>query len=67
MKNDVWDVVPRPKDKYVVTSKWLCKIKHGADGSVQKYKARFFARVFSQKEGIDHDDTLSPVSHYNTI
>eukprot|EP00253_Pinus_taeda_P016092 PITA_16092 len=33
MKNDVWDVVPKPKDKSVVTSKWLYKIKHGADGS----------------------------------
>ena len=30
MKNDVWDVVPRPKDKFVVTSKWLYKIKQGA-------------------------------------
>ena len=31
MKNDVWDVVPRPQDKTVVTSKWLYKIKHGVD------------------------------------
>ena len=29
-KNDVWDVVPRPKDKSVVTAKWLYKIKHGS-------------------------------------
>ena len=35
MKNDVWDVVPRPKDKSIVTSKWLFKIKHGTDGSVE--------------------------------
>ena len=39
MKNDVWDVVSRPKEKAVVTSKWLYKIKHGFDGSVEKYKA----------------------------
>eukprot|EP00253_Pinus_taeda_P007442 PITA_07442 len=43
MKNDVWDVVPRPQDKSVVTSKWLYKIKHGADGSAKKFKARFVA------------------------
>ena len=30
MKNDVWDVVPRPDVKAVVTSKWLYKIKHGS-------------------------------------
>ena len=47
MKNDVWEVVPRPQDKTFVTSKWLYKIKHAADGSIEKYKARFVARGFS--------------------
>ena len=47
MKNDVWDVVPRPKDKSVVTSKCLYKIKHGADESAKKFKARFVAKGFS--------------------
>ena len=32
MNNDVWDVVPRPEGKSVVTSKWIYKIKHAADG-----------------------------------
>ena len=50
-KNDVWEVVPRSKGKSVVTSKWICKIKHAADGSIDKYKARFV----SQKEGIDDE------------
>ena len=35
MKNDVWDVVPRPKGKYVVTSTWIYKIKHAADGRIE--------------------------------
>ena len=34
MKNDVWDVVPRPEGKSVMTSKWIYKIKHVADGSI---------------------------------
>jgi len=55
MENDVWEVVPRPQDKTIVTSKCLYKIKHAADGSLENYKARFFARGFSQKEGIDYD------------
>ena len=67
MKNDVWDVVPRPEDKVVVTSEWLYKIKHGSDGSVKKYKARFVAQGFSQKEGIDYDDIFALVARYNTI
>jgi hypothetical protein len=53
LKNDVGTVVPRPHGKSIVTSKWLYKIKHAANGSVEKYKARFVARGFSQKEGID--------------
>ena len=41
MKNDVWDVVPRPEGNFVVTSKWIYKIKHAADGSIEKYKEGF--------------------------
>lgn len=41
MKNYVWYVVLGPKGKSVVTSKWLFKIKHGVNGSIEKYKARF--------------------------
>ena len=47
MKNDVWDIVPKPEGKSVVSSKWIFKIKHAAHGSIEKYKARFVARGFS--------------------
>jgi hypothetical protein len=47
LKNDVWDVVPRPREKSVVSSKWIYKIKHAADGSFEKYKARFVVQGFS--------------------
>jgi hypothetical protein len=66
LKNDVWEVVPRPHGKSVVTSKWLYKIKHAADGSVEKFKARFVARGFSQKEGIDYDEIFAPVARYTS-
>ena len=67
MKNDVWELVPKLQDKTIVTSKWLYKIKHAADGSLEKYKARFVARGFSQKEGIDYDVIFAPVARYTTI
>jgi hypothetical protein len=67
IKNDVWEVVPRPKNKDVVSSKWIYKIKHAADGSIEKHKARFVARGFSQKEGIDYEETFSPVARYTSI
>jgi hypothetical protein len=67
MKNDVWDIVLRPKEKSMVTSKWLYKFKHVVDGSIEKFKARFVARGFSQKEGIDYEETFAPVVRYTSI
>jgi hypothetical protein len=67
MKNNVWDIVLRPKEKSVITSKWLYKIKHVADGSIEKFKAKFVARGFSQKEGIDYEETFAPVARYTSI
>jgi hypothetical protein len=43
LKNNVWDIVPRPEGKSIVTSNWIYKIKHATDGSVKKYKATFVA------------------------
>jgi hypothetical protein len=67
LKNNVWDIVQRPKDKSMVSSKWIYKIKHVSDGSVEKFKARFLARGFTQKEGIHYDETFSPLAKYTSI
>ena len=67
MKNDVWEIVLRQGKKCVMTSKWIYKIKHVVDGSIEKYKARFVARGFSQKEGIDYEDTFAHVARYTSI
>ena len=67
MKNDVWDVVPRPEGNSAVTSKWIYKIKYATDGSIEKYKAIFLARGFSEKEGIDYEETFAPVARYTSI
>ena len=67
MKNGVWEIIPRPSDKSVVTSKWIYKIKHVVDGSIDKYKERFILRGFSQKEDIDYEETFAPTARYTTI
>eukprot|EP00253_Pinus_taeda_P033941 PITA_33941 len=41
MKNNVWEVVPRTEGKSVVTFRWIYKVKHATDGSIEKFKARF--------------------------
>ena len=67
MKNDVWDIVSRPEKKLVVTSKWIYETKHAKDGSMKKHKARFVARGFSQKGGIDYEETFALVARYTSI
>ena len=66
-KNDVWDTLPKPKGKSVVSSKWIYKIKHAANGSIENYKERFGARGFSQKEGIDYEEKFALVAWYTSI
>jgi hypothetical protein len=46
----------------MVTSKWIYKIKHAGDGSVEKYKARSVARGFPQTEGVFYDERPDPVN-----
>ena len=67
MKNKVWEIVPRLKNKDGVSYKWLFKIKHVVDGSIEKYKARFVTRGFSQKEGTNYEETFAPVARYTSI
>ena len=43
------------------------KIKHDADGSIEKYREIFVARGFYQKEGIDYEETFSLVARYSSI
>ena len=66
-KNQVWEVVLRPQGKKVVGSKWIYKVKHAADRSVEKYKAHFMEKGFYQKEGIDYEEAFILVARYSSI
>ena len=65
--NHTWDLVPRPHGANVVTGKWIFKLKLHADGSLERYKARYVLRGFTQRPGVDYDETFSPVVKPATI
>ena len=66
-ENHVWDLVKFPTGKRTVGSKWVYKVKTGADGSVQRYKARLVAQGFTQQYGTDFDETFCPVVRQESL
>ena len=62
-----WRYVQRPKDHSVVTCKWTFLVKYDADGRVERFKARLVARGFSQREGLDFEDTFAPVIRLESL
>lgn len=59
--NGTWTLVPRPAHANVITGKWIFKNKLHPDGSLERRKARWVVRGFSQRPGIDFHQTFSPV------
>ena len=60
-------MVDLPDGKNVVGVKWIYKIKHKSDGSLDKYKARLVAKGYSQKEGVDYEETFAPTTRMTTL
>jgi len=67
MKNHTWDLVPRPPRANIVTGKWIFKHKFNADGTLERYKARWVLRGFTQRPGVDFAETFSPVVKPATV
>ncbi|GJV59700.1 ribonuclease H-like domain-containing protein [Tanacetum coccineum] len=67
IKNKTWTLVPRPPDTNIVRCMWLLRHKYLADGTLSRYKARLVANGSTQLEGVDVDDTFSPVVKPGTI
>jgi len=64
--NRTWIVVPRPEGIKPLQSQFIFKLKLAADGSIERYKARLVARGDQQIEGVNYQETFSPVMDMTT-
>jgi hypothetical protein len=60
--NATWKLVVLPKEKKTIGCKWVYKIKHNADGFMNRYKARLVAKGYAQTCGINYEETYSLVA-----
>ncbi|GJV45686.1 retrovirus-related pol polyprotein from transposon TNT 1-94 [Tanacetum coccineum] len=65
--NNVWELVPQPRNMTIIGTKWVFRIKLDENGVVSVNKARLVAQVYNQQEGIDYDETYALVARLESI
>ncbi|GJZ08369.1 retrovirus-related pol polyprotein from transposon TNT 1-94 [Tanacetum coccineum] len=65
--NDVWELVPQPRNMTIIVTKWVFRNKLDENGFVSQNKARLVAQCYNQQEGIDYDKTYAPVARLELI
>jgi hypothetical protein len=65
--NNTWDLIPRPVGSNVITDKWIFKQKFNSDGTLEWYKVHWVLHSFTQRLGVDYDETFNPVVKLATV
>ncbi|GJW44005.1 retrovirus-related pol polyprotein from transposon TNT 1-94 [Tanacetum coccineum] len=65
--NDVWELVPQPRNMKIIGTKWVFRNKLDENGVVSQNKARLAAQGYNQQEGIDYDENYAPVARLESI
>eukprot|EP01018_Ginkgo_biloba_P024032 Gb_18989 [translate_table: standard] len=67
MKNKTWRLVEFSKEKEAIGCKWVFRTKYKADGTIDKHKVRLVVKGYTQKEGIEYEETSAPTAKMITI
>jgi Reverse transcriptase (RNA-dependent DNA polymerase) len=67
VKNDTWDMVPKPYDKNAVGCKWVYTIKHTHEGNVERFKTKLVVKGHTQTYGVNYEETFALVAKINIV
>lgn len=66
-KSGTWELVPRPKNKNVIGTKWVFKNKLNENGEIIRNKVKLVCKGYAQVEGEDFDETFGLVDRMEAI
>src|SRR4051812_43640273 len=65
--NQVWDLVDHLAGRKAIRNKWVLKIKRNSNRSIERYKARLVVKGYTQRDGIDYEETFFPVVRFASL
>ncbi|GJU77644.1 retrovirus-related pol polyprotein from transposon TNT 1-94 [Tanacetum coccineum] len=65
--NDVWELVPQPRNMTIIKTKWVFRNKLDENGIISRNKLRLVAQGYNQQEDINYDETYAPFAKLESI